>query len=98
MAGGPEIRQYAQDVVKKFNLDKHAQLETSVLEAAWNEADGKWDLKGALTASLGQKPNLKACSQTKRRPCFRGSMRCTDWSLWYAEVGRKLAPNSEGLS
>ena len=55
MAGGPEIQQYAGDVVRKFDLDKHVQLETSVLKAAWNETTGKWELE-----------SMQADSQTMR--------------------------------
>ncbi|EFX01715.1 flavin-binding monooxygenase [Grosmannia clavigera kw1407] len=44
-AGQPEILAYMQHTVKKWNLLKHVQLNTEIVEAVWNEFDGQWNLK-----------------------------------------------------
>lgn len=44
-AGQPEILAYMQHTVKKWDLLRHVQLNTEIVEAVWNEDDGRWKLK-----------------------------------------------------
>ncbi|KAK5114047.1 hypothetical protein LTR85_010353 [Meristemomyces frigidus] len=45
MVGGNEILQYVRDVTRKFGLDRWIKFHTSLQEATWDEASGKWKLK-----------------------------------------------------
>ena len=44
MASGEEILQYVRDVNRKFQLDRWIRFDTSLDEAVWDEAAGKWKL------------------------------------------------------
>ncbi|CAF2738780.1 unnamed protein product [Rotaria sp. Silwood2] len=43
--GGPEIFTYIKRTADKYNLTKNIQFNSKVVEAQWNEADGKWHIK-----------------------------------------------------
>jgi len=44
-APGPEIHAYIKKTVGKYNLDKHIQLKSKVLETVWDNEVGKWKIK-----------------------------------------------------
>jgi cation diffusion facilitator CzcD-associated flavoprotein CzcO len=44
-AKGPEIRQYIQKVAKAYNLEKNIVFNAKVLNAAWIEEEGKWEIE-----------------------------------------------------
>jgi cation diffusion facilitator CzcD-associated flavoprotein CzcO len=48
MAGGAEILKYIQGTAKKFDLEKCMRFNTKVLEATWNENEGKWNLASKM--------------------------------------------------
>jgi len=52
-AGGQEIREYYERVVKKHGIDKHLRLSTTVTSAAWLEERQQWqvDVVEAATGS-----------------------------------------------
>lgn len=41
----PEIHAYIKKATGKWNLDKHVQLNAKIIEAVWNEEEGKWKIK-----------------------------------------------------
>lgn len=41
---GSEIYKYIKDITRKFELDKHVQLESRVTGAVWNEQTGNWNV------------------------------------------------------
>ncbi|PGH10925.1 hypothetical protein AJ79_05170 [Helicocarpus griseus UAMH5409] len=43
-SSGPEIQAYIKRTVKKWNLDRDIQLNTKVVGAYWQEAEGRWKL------------------------------------------------------
>ena len=44
-AKGPEIRRYIQNVAKEYNLEKNIVFNAKVLNAAWIEEEGKWEVE-----------------------------------------------------
>ncbi|KAF5624805.1 sterigmatocystin biosynthesis monooxygenase stcW [Fusarium tjaetaba] len=44
-ANSAEIYDYFLRFAKKYDLEKYAQLRTTVISATWDEADGKWAVK-----------------------------------------------------
>lgn len=44
-AAGSEILEYLRKTTRQFNLDKHVQLDSRVVEATWDERSGQWKLK-----------------------------------------------------
>lgn len=44
-APGPEIEQYIQRTVKKWNLDRNVQFNSRVLETIWDDNAGKWKIQ-----------------------------------------------------
>lgn len=44
-APGPEIEQYIQRTVKKWNLDRNVQFKSRVLETIWDDNEGKWKIQ-----------------------------------------------------
>lgn len=43
--GGPEIHAYMKKTTSKWNLDKHVQLNSKILETIWDDEVGKWRIK-----------------------------------------------------
>ncbi len=41
----PEIHAYIKRTVEKYNLAKHVQLNSKVLETIWDDEVGKWKIK-----------------------------------------------------
>ena len=57
MAGGPEILQYIKDTTARLGLDKHTRFKSRVVEAVWNETEGKWNLTSQHTRDGRTRPH-----------------------------------------
>lgn len=44
-SGAPEIRQYFENVAKKYDLEKYIKLDHEVISAQWIEKVAKWEVK-----------------------------------------------------
>lgn len=44
-AGGGEIQKYVEKVTKKYDLDRHVQLSSKVIESTWDDEKSQWRLK-----------------------------------------------------
>jgi len=44
-SGGPEILKYVQGVAKKYQVEKYITYNSRIVEAAWDETEGKWNLR-----------------------------------------------------
>ncbi|EXJ94480.1 cyclohexanone monooxygenase [Capronia coronata CBS 617.96] len=42
---GPEILAYLQNVVKRYGLRQHAQFNTELTKAQWDDAEGRWTVE-----------------------------------------------------
>lgn len=42
---GPEIHAYIKRTVGKYDLQKHVELKSKVLESIWDDEAGKWKIK-----------------------------------------------------
>jgi len=44
-SSGPEIQAYIKRTAAKYNLTKHVELDSRILEAIWNDEIGRWKIK-----------------------------------------------------
>lgn len=42
---GAEVWQYIKDTTSKYGLDETVRFNSKIIEAIWNNTDGKWDIK-----------------------------------------------------
>jgi hypothetical protein len=78
MASGTEIRQYIKDVATKLDLEKYMKFNHKVLEATWNEPEGRWDLLSRIATALHQKLGTDSGLQL-RMTASRSQITATFW-------------------
>ncbi|KAL4866986.1 hypothetical protein BDV12DRAFT_210242 [Aspergillus spectabilis] len=101
-----EILAYLEHVIKRHDLRKHMQFNTSVLSAIWNDDDHTWTVetdKGALTTryfvtalGLVTEPNWPSIPG---RDKFRGGMlHPARWPEQYELQGKRVAVIGNGAT
>lgn len=53
-AAAPEIHRYWKRVVDKYGCMEYVKLRSQVIEAAWDEGNGKWQLKVCIQPNAAQ--------------------------------------------
>jgi len=111
-APGPEIERYWQGVAKKYDLYKHIKLNHKVIEARWDDEDGKWKVIVENTET-GEKIHdegdfLVSCSgflnnwkwpDIPDREKFKGYLAHTaSWKDGYDFKGKRVALIGSGSS
>ncbi|KAH6653944.1 cyclohexanone monooxygenase [Truncatella angustata] len=101
----PEVKAYLANVVDKYDLRKHIQFETTLLEAEFNEPDNLWHIKASgdkifstryLVTGVGQlsKRNIP---DIKNFDSFKGDLYHTaDWPEHHDFRGKRVGVIGNG--
>jgi len=103
----PEILAYLERCADQFGVRSHVRLHTTIVEAVWNEAEQKWELRSdtgetfsadVLVSGLGMfnVPSIPAIPGADR---FRGRVfHSTNWDHSPSVAGERVASIGTGAS
>jgi cation diffusion facilitator CzcD-associated flavoprotein CzcO len=63
---GPEIQSYLQDVARRFDVERHVRLNSDVIRAEWDDAEGRWRLELGDGEQVEAEVLITACGQLCR--------------------------------